>query len=241
MMKIHLVTYGNERFAIQRENLKLSALYSKFFDEITVFTPNDLDEHFKIQFNQILSFGRGGGYWLWKPYFLKKAMDNINDGDILIYLDAGCMVNIKGRKRFEDYIDQLINDQSGSLLFHLHFKEYQYTKQEIFNYFRSNEAMVQSGQRISGIILFRKCANSVTIVEKWLQAVYDDPWLFTDYLLLPQRVGFIENRHDQSVLSMITKIHNATSIPDETYFLDFEKEGGRFPFWATRLCDFYYK
>ena len=35
---------------------------------------------------------RGGGYWIWKSHIIKK-INEINDNDILIYLDAGCSIN----------------------------------------------------------------------------------------------------------------------------------------------------
>jgi len=234
-MNIHLITYGNEQYAFQRENFRQSAIVSGFFDKITVFTPEDIDPHFTKQFNQILKFRRGGGYWLWKPYFVQKAMDNTKEGDILIYVDAGCMVNPKGKARFDEYINQVMEDETGTLVFQLNFKEYEFTKQEVFQYFRATEELINAHQHLSGIILFRKCAHSVKIIDKWMQAVYDNAWLFTDHLWMQQRDGFIENRHDQSILSMLIKIYGAVRIPDETYFLDFEKEGQRFPFWATRL------
>ena len=37
---------------------------------------------------------RGYGYWLWKSYIIKKTMDMMKDGDILLYLDSGCEINI---------------------------------------------------------------------------------------------------------------------------------------------------
>ena len=30
------------------------------------------------------------GFWLWKPFIIKKTMENMNDGDVLLYLDCGC-------------------------------------------------------------------------------------------------------------------------------------------------------
>ena len=48
---------------------------------------------------------------------------------------------------------------------------------------------------------------------------------------------FIDNRHDQSILSVIRKMYNknVVTIPDETWFYKFHsKIGLKYPFWATR-------
>jgi len=234
-MKIHLITYGDKRYADQRENFRQSALASGFFDSISIFTPLDIEESFRSQFHEIFKYRRGGGYWIWKPYFIKKALDQIQNDEVLIYCDAGCTINANGKPRFEEYISKLFTHPSGVIAFQLRFFEYQYTKQEIFNYFHAGQELVNSQHYLSGIILLRKSAQSIIMINSWLQAVYDDPWLFTDVLKLSQHKDFVENRHDQSIWSMLVKIYGAVSIPDETYFLDFEEEGQSFPFWATRL------
>ena len=33
---------------------------------------------------------KGHGYYIWKPYLIQKTMNKMNDGDILLYSDAGC-------------------------------------------------------------------------------------------------------------------------------------------------------
>ena len=31
---------------------------------------------------------KGYGYWLWKPYIIKKTLEKMKKGDILLYLDV---------------------------------------------------------------------------------------------------------------------------------------------------------
>lgn len=235
-MKIHLISYGDDNYTAQRENFKNSAVDSEFFDEIDVFGTKDLGNQFSTQFKDVLQLVRGGGYWIWKPYLIKKAMDKIEENDILIYCDAGCTVNSGGKERFNQYIEQLISSETGIISFQLDFKAYLYTKQEVFDYFNATDDIVNADLVCAGIVLYKKCAHAVMVIDKWLKAVYDDPWLFTDKLsAIPRHKQFIENRHDQSVYSIIINTYGADKIPDETYFNDFKIEGARFPFWATRL------
>jgi hypothetical protein len=141
----------------------------------------------------------------------------------------------QGKERFDQYIDLLNSSEKGLLTFGLHFKTFEYTKMEIFKYFNSSDEIINSNCVCATVIFIQKCAHTKFIINRWLKALYDDPWLFTDVLTLPQHEKFIENRHDQSVFSVLVNMYGAAIIPDETYFSDFEIQGKAFPFWATRL------
>ncbi|NQX37644.1 hypothetical protein SAMN05421820_103361 [Pedobacter steynii] len=235
-MKIHLISYGDMRYEVQREFFKESALFSSFFDEVTMFTNEDLEVTFTERFYEILQFSKGGGYMIWKPYFIKRVLDLLEEGDILIYCDAGCMINDWGKERFKEYIEKLISSETGIITFEMELKEYQYTKREVFEYFNVSKEIINSKQIISGIILIRKCTHTCMMIDKWNQTLYDNPWLFTDKLdPESQHPDFIAHRHDQSIFSVILKMYGAEVLPDETYFDDFMREGQFFPFWATRM------
>ena len=45
---------------------------------------------------------------------------------------------------------------------------------------------------------------------------------------------FRDNRHDQSVFSVIRKMNNTIVLKDETYFNFGNAESLKYPFWATR-------
>ena len=235
-MNINLISYGNEKYAFQREFFTRNALASGFFDTLTVFNPGDLDSDFKEQYKDILSISRGAGYWIWKPYLVKKMLESLPDGDILIYCDSGCIINRRAKKRFRDYINVLINSETDSLGFELNHQEEDYTKAEVFDYLNSSELMKQSKQLIGGILFFQKSLRSIKLVERWNELLKLEPLLFTDeFNPEMQSPDFKGHRHDQSIFSLIRKTYGTAIIKDETYFDDFVREGQPYPIWATRL------
>jgi len=235
-MKIHLISYGDAKYASQREFFRETAVASSFFDEITIFTPEDIEDRFAEKVNRVLFQPRGGGYWIWKPYFIKKTLENVKNGDILIYCDAGCMINGVGRTRFNQYLEMLANSETGTIDFELPFKEYQYTKQDVFDYFKASDLIVHSNQLMATVLMFRKCEHTSRLIDTWYKTACDQSSLFTDEMIRrPVNNGFIDHRHDQSIFSVIRKQAGANIIPDETYFLDFVREGRDFPIWAARL------
>lgn len=235
-MKKYLISYGDDAYASQKIFFRETAVSSSFFDDVVIFTPNDIDPLFAFQAKTARERPRGGGYWIWKPYFVKKAFDRMDDNDVLVYCDAGCMINSNGWQRFEQYISILEKSDLGIIGFELPHQEIEYTKKEVFDYFDVDAEIIKSNQIMATVFLLKKCDHTRALIDEWYTIACHNPSLFTDELDgFIQYPEFIDHRHDQSIWSVIRKIRGAVIIPDETYFLDFLREGQGFPFWATRL------
>lgn len=234
---IHLITYGDAKFSNSKKRIYNEATSVDWFDSVTVYGPENLDNDFKLKFKNILEQPRGGGYWIWKSYIIKKKLDEINDNDILIFLDAGCSINPQGKDRFNKYVEMLNNSDEGGISFELTHPEKKYTTKEIFNYFNIdiNSEIANSGQILSGIRIMKKNKNLINLINLEIKTLHDNPLLFTDHYNNNQASYFKENRHDQSILSVIMKMHNSILLTDETYFVPFGNEKSlKYPFWATR-------
>lgn len=166
--KIHLITYGDNNFTKSKQRINNEAINSRWFDTIELYSPDILDDSFKMKFNDILKEPRIAGYGVWRPYIIKKKLDEINDNDILIYLDAGCSININGKKRFDEYIKMLNNSDKGIISFQMPHTEKQYTTKEIFNYFNIdiNSEYANSGQILDGILIMKKNKNLNIIIDE---------------------------------------------------------------------------
>ena len=78
----------------------------------------------------------------------------------------------------------------------------------------------------------RKCDNTVRLVGKWEDVCMNHFNLITDKSsVVANFPEFIENRHDQSVFSILTKLHNAYALSaSELYKANFKNV----PFLPTR-------
>ena len=204
-IKVIAISYSDSKFKRQLEINKISALEVGKVDEYYSYMPDDIDENFKNKNYDILSRKRGNGYWLWKPYFILKTLkDKLNDGDYLIYSDAGIYYTNK-----TSYVINILKENNIDIwLYQLNYKEKMYTKRDAFILMEAdNSSFSETLQYMGGIQIYRKSKLSEQFAEKLLfysqdkRIITDEPNSkgYQNY------DGFIENRHDQTVVSLLYK------------------------------------
>jgi hypothetical protein len=195
---------------------------------------------------------KGFGFWIWKSFLVRKALQGLRIGDILVYCDSGCQLrldprrHLQARKRFFEYL-KMINSSttcpSGVLCFELRddkHTDYAWTKMDAFHSVLKNhpDKIKEFGnirQRVGGILLIRKCDKSQTLVDCWYEVCSDQQVLNDNPSKSENHPSFIEHRRDQSCFSLLSKLHHATVLPDETYWdPEWETTGQSYPVWATR-------
>ena len=123
-----LINYADSKYESARKWNTCTGRWIGKFDRIYEFKPEDIDENFRNQHKEILSIKRGNGAWLWKSYFLKKVLDDSNDGDYIMYLDSGAFFIRDPRILFE-YID----DNNPIFVTDIPLIESNWTKPECFD------------------------------------------------------------------------------------------------------------
>jgi hypothetical protein len=222
-----------------------------FFDDTFINTENDLDSSFRESFkDKLIKGSRGYGYWIWKPQIILQALEKMEDGDILLYADVGCHLNKKGVERLKSYFNQPSLSDSGFVLFqeavdspdrnliisysHL---ERVYTKGDIFDYFKARDLPEVSNTGIIAATTFiiRKSPQVQKLIEEWLDIFKNNFNLVNDTpSLSPNFPDFIENRHDQSIFSLLCKMNKIPTISAYELWQEDWKKLEKYPIWAKR-------
>ena len=98
---IYFFSYGDDKYKNSKDRIRNEAR-SFIFDKVDIYGREDIPFEFIEKTKPYIDMPRGGGYWLRKPFFLKKTFDMMNDGDICVYADAGCTINPNGLDRFKN-------------------------------------------------------------------------------------------------------------------------------------------
>ena len=166
---------------------------------------------------------RGAGYWLWKPHYILQVLQQVQDGDYVLYLDAGMELRSDVSRLLK-----LADNEPGVALFKVHGRlNRHWTKRDCLILMEADsEAYLNVEQAMGGIVLIRKNPRSEQFVREWL--VYaSDTRVLTDVdntCGSPNHDGFVEHRHDQSILTNLSVRFGIPVFTDPTQFGDAYRE-----------------
>ena len=221
MNSTFFISYGDNNFIQSRKRIQQEAT-NMGFNNVNVYSPQDISESFRAQTMPFISYPRGGGYWLWKSFLLKQTFDKMKLDDICVYADAGCHINIHGKQRLQEYYDIVNSDESGIISFHLgDLQEEMYTNEKVFEHFNisiNNTKIRKSSQYIATILIIRKCKSTIDLINNYYNIAVTCPDLFSDvHNSYKPNAVFRDHRHDQSIFSILRKQYGSVVLPDETY------------------------
>lgn len=210
----YLINYADLAFFRSRMLNSLTGIQAGF-DAVIQYKRENIDDKFLTKNNSILSQRRGAGYWLWKPYFILKTLERLDDGDILFYADAGT----EFVRSADPLFARIEKEPMGIAAFQLTggHKEGEYTRKSVIEALGLDPAVVRTTDQImASFVIARKCESSIKVVKKWLESC-EDPDLILDKDRDPDEFPeFKDHRHDQSLWSLWTKKLNVPVYPDPT-------------------------
>lgn len=221
------LTYGDKHFINSRQRIINEAKQLDLFTDYIMETEDIFNEsEFKEQltnerFKQVAYSKRGGGYWIWKPYILYKHLSNLNEGDILVYSDAGCQItnDIHTVNSFNDIFHNIQNTNTNMMLNKLpnEYTERDWTKGDVLDYYNvyDNIKIIEDTHLEANRIILIKNKETMDIINQWWNTAKNRPELFDDSQSnLPNKDGFKEHRHDQSNISILCKLNDCCDGTD---------------------------
>jgi len=204
---ILLINYANDLFHSSQEYNAKTGKNVGLFDNTISYSPKDIEVDFFEKNRNILSQKKGNGYWLWKPYFIKKSLELLNYGDFLFYCDSGSYFI----RPITPIVDISLDTGQDIIPFENLHLEKVWTKRDAFVLMDCDSPeFSESRQRIAGYSLWKKSRFTMNFINELLNYSQDER-IITD---LENQCGnpnyseFKAHRHDQSIFSLLTKKYN---------------------------------
>ncbi len=212
------VNYADKKFRrAQKLNSRTAGQWGA--DRVIEYGPDDIDEAFRRRNKEILDTPRGGGYYLWKPYFYRKAYDELGEGDYLVYIDSGAVYINK----IQYLIDCMEQEETPLMIFSLERERIEKgnTKRDAFVLTGCDEARyTDTPQSIGGYFVCKKAPEVKAYLDEVLhyaqdiRIISDKP----NVMGLPNYAEFADHRHDQSVISLMSKKYGFKRFRDPSQF-----------------------
>ena len=227
MPKIHLLSFASSRMGSLRR-LRREAAAMGCFDSTTLLSASDLGPDYWETCGDFVRTHprRGYGFWTWKPYIIYKRLAELPAGEVLLYVDAGCSLNVEGERRLHDYIQQAISHPSGWFVFQAVGALGPYTKRSLLKVHNMDQAEVRQLPMLqAGCQFIVASRNNVDFARQWFESMLDRS-LIDDSAAKDEYSDFIAHRHDQSVFSLLAHRRGLGYAKNETEWS---------PSWGQRL------
>lgn len=216
-MSFIFVTYSNHLFA-ERMHQQLDKADSLGM-KTRGYTREWLEQtDFYKQHQHILDQPRGDGYWLWKPFVILDAVNQADPGDIIFYMDSGDDYD----PLVLDYVSAVIDPDAPGLLTSNGWPLRKFCKRDCYVYTGCDSQEYYNLNILEAGISFWNVNESAKQALKIILEYTSNEVALTDIPNqsgLPELAGFIDHRHDQSILTLLShKYHWPQDAKLLTYF-----------------------
>ena len=200
-MKKYIITYGDEKCKSARMRFVQNALNLNIFDEVIGYSENDISS--ELQRSSIIKEKRGGGLWSWKPDIILTTLNNMEDGDYLVYCDAGCTVY--NAKEWNLYWNHL--ESHDIIAQRIYQRTDRWTRKNILEYFNlSNAKYWTKCYQYQATIILKATPFTRMFIREWRTLMIQHPEMVKD--VTPEEKKhesskLKENRHDQAIYSSL--------------------------------------
>ena len=210
MRNVSLVTFATKNFTFQQQSLVHSARSCANIYNVSSWTESSLrSTRFFLDNSSILREKKGAGFWLWKPYIILEELCKNDKSEFVCYYDVG-----RGRgNQLPRSIEPILNwadAHNFGVMPGVFIPECGpngwWTKRDAFVVIGCDtKKYIDAPQVQATFSVWRKTNSSREFVEAWLDYCCDRRVLSDDDNVcgLPNYPGFIEHRHDQSVLTLL--------------------------------------
>lgn len=197
------------------------------FDFIRIMTEHDIPEFIQKHKSFIDAAPKGYGLYIWKPKVILDTLEQMDDGDVLLYCDSGMKLNINGLPRFREYIERINQSDCHLLVFSTNdsYVPQRFVKQDaIIPYFPEfNDTERFRHYYYAGVMLLKKTDKTISLIRDYLE-LCEKEWLLTNlesgaYARVPNFQG---QDTDNGLFNLCLAKHNihAEVYPDETNLYD---------------------
>ena len=206
------LNFSSPSFRISQLRNSQHAAHTMLFPYVISYT--ELDIQHLIQSNPVMKHPIGFGYWAWKPYLIYATMISTN-AKTIVYCDSGSRfsVQLAATLRFGDNHDFTTTFSPSNY-------ECSWTKGDIYEHFGVNIENDKTTQRLCHWIIIRNNDKTRALVHEWMMLAYNSQLITDAQSEAENHPFFIENRHDQSIFSMLSKVRNVDCHAINIYNFD---------------------
>lgn len=166
-MGSHFLTFVNNGF-MNPERILNQAKDMGCFETIECYNETSIHDYIKKHEKFIKREPYGFGRFIWKPKVILEKLQNVPQGDIVVYSDAGMYLNTQGKNRLLDYFSML--QEKPLVLFSTtsHYTLKNFVKVDAIIEYAPELLTDNMTYCYAGLMIIKKCEESLALIKDWL-------------------------------------------------------------------------
>lgn len=159
-------------------------------------------EFFYKEYKKLLDIPKGSGLWIWKPYIILKALEEVSENDFIVYSDSSLYFINDPSVLFD-----LCKQNNGFFLIEMDstWKLSMLCKRDIFHFLRIDDRIYHNSPLTEAyFMIFQKKNETIKFVKEWLSLCLNEKLItdenFSGLANLPE---YKDNRGDMPLLSIL--------------------------------------
>jgi len=210
MCKVHFVTFATPGFRVRQWLLNRSARWFGGVDVLDVWTKARLAEDgFLARHPELFVNSKGFGWYAWKPYVILQALQQADEGDLVIYQDTGRREPVLISRSLREW-DAYLTENNFPCIAGVSIPNWGpnrlWTKRSVFKSMGlQGERYENSPQVQASWSVWRKGPQAESLVAEWTQLCQrlDLVGGQLEHGPAAEVPGFHEHRWDQSLLTLL--------------------------------------
>ena len=202
MPRTIVCTFATQEYAGSAEVLRHTALHAGLADEVVVYREADVAPWFQEYPELLRGRTRGYGWWSWKPWCILETMRRrAARGDVVVYGDAAVALEAP-RAAHAAAVRHVLLFRMGQWQSH-DYSNRAWTKRDAFAMMDcADDAHREATQLTAALQVYRHTPEALFFLDRYRgwcmrREVIDDAHALENY------PGFVDHRHDQSILSLL--------------------------------------
>jgi hypothetical protein len=210
------VTFATPDFTESLDRLVESAYSSGQFEDVYIWTETLLRRDPLFRGKALLDYDRGIGFWSWKPHIILDALTHARNGDVVVYSDAG---RYRGGYTLYRSVAPLVDfaERNDGFLPGVLIPNFgpnsHWTRRDCFVLMNCDSVHYWSHPQVQATFsVWIKTKQSLQFLQEWrrfcldIRIIGDGP----NTCGLPNLPGFVDHRHDQSILTNLVLMRRIT-------------------------------
>lgn len=215
MILKHFITFTNTNYMSPDRILNEAKSFG--FDSIQCLSELDIPQFIEKHRHFIQSNG-GFGCFIWKPKIILDKLNSIEDGDILIYCDAGIHLNSKGIARYNEYLDILKDKDMLNFSLNDCYTAQGWVKRDAIDSYYPEFIGQKNRYCYAGLMMLKKTKYTISLIEDWLGLCEKYNFIDQSPSSKPEYPGFGGQDFDNGLFNLCLAKHSISHYvyPDET-------------------------